>query len=1067
MLFVPPLVANRLACAGILVGLIFCTPARAQVGSLDPTFDAGAITTGAANGTVHATLVTSTKAHLIAGSFSSVGGVARGNIAKLDQDGSIDSTFGTGAGANGPIYAMALDTSGRILIGGDFTTYDGIARNRIARLTASGALDFSFDPGSGFDGAVYTIAQGIDIYVGGDFSTFNGEPRNRLATIHTSGAQQPGSFGGGANGAVRVLVYHSRTGAIYAGGDFTSIGSATRGFFAQFTSSGSLTGSNLSFNGSVRAIHLPSTYSSTETSLVVGGDFTSVGGVPRGRLAAFSMPTWGGTLSLDSQFNFWLDAPCRSVRVLSNTKIILGGDFTTINGRWRSRFASILRSSSTSGGSSSSYWDLVAGYGETGPDGPVHSVALDSDGRPLLGGAFSGVPPTTRNAFLRLYGDAGSSLPATPTSASAVTLSDTQIHISWSASALASSYALESSPDGVTGWVQVYSGTSTSFTQAGLTAGTQRFYRVSALNYNGPSSSTAPVSATTNPDAWTGSGSVQSSLPPGSIDGSVSEILRLTDGKIIIAGSFSNVLGSPRKYIARLLPDLTLDQSFDPGQSANSAITQIEPAPNGGVYIYGDFSTFAGATRNDVARLTASGSLDLTFDTNAEWTFSDGIRAQPDGRLIVFGNFQTFFGTPRDYIARLNLDGSIDTSFVCVPDWMVDAVALQTDGKLLVAGWFRTITGIAAKNFARVLANGLPDSTFAGSATTQNISSLVSLATGQHYAAGSFTQISGVDRRYISRLNQDGTVDATFDPGLSTGTTDPLLFPQPNGKLIVSGPFNSVASNTRWKMARLNSDGSVDASFNAEAGPGGGAINSVVTLPDGSLLVGGTFTNFGATTHSYLVQLKGDEFTSTPSTPVNLTSEALSSSSILLRWDQLPNEYSWKVERSPAGANSWQLIAEVAWDSTSFADTNLPTGTSYDYRVRAWNAAGDSPYSSISATRTLNQYEQWKVDRNLPVSLADDHDGDADGVGLFLEYALGLNPSIPDGGNLPTAQILGGGLALTYAKARPELSYLVESSTNLTDWSPTNVNQGVGLYPTAWVPAGSEPRLFLRLRVAQ
>jgi uncharacterized delta-60 repeat protein len=1041
--------------------------AQGQVGGFDPSFNAGPTLNGTSNGVVHANLTTSTGDHLIAGQFTSVGGVARGYIAKLSKNGSLDQAFGTGVGANGPVYAMALDSNGRILIGGNFTTFDGVARNRIARLTANGDLDASFNPGSGFDGPVYCIALGTDIYVGGDFATFNGQPRNRLAAIYTSGTQTSGTFNGGANAAVRALVYNQLTSALYAGGEFTAIGSTARGYFAQFSSSSTLTGSNLSFNGPVRAIHFPTAFSSTGTSLFVGGDFTSVGSAPRGRLAAFVAPAWGGTPTLDGQFNFWLDAPCRKILVLSETKVLVAGDFTTINGRWRSRFATMLRSSSNSGSSTSTYWDVVAGYGESGPDGPVHSVALDSDGRPLLAGAFAGVSPSTRNAVLRLYGDAGSSVPATPSAPSALSLSDTQIRVSWNSSSLASAYVLESSSDGLSAWTQLYSGTLTSFTNDGLAPGTQRFYRVRALNYNGASGFTEPFAATTNPEPWTGSGSVQSSLPPGSVDGSVSAILRQTDGKIIIAGSFSNVLGSPRKFIARLLPDLTLDQSFDPGQSANSAITQVEPAPNGAVYIYGSFSTVAGIARNDIARLTTTGSLDLTFDTNTEWTFSYGIRAQPDGKLIVFGDFDTFFGTPRDNLARLNLDGSIDTSLIGVPDWTVEAVAIQRDGRLLLAGWFRAISGITAKNFARTLPNGLPDSSFAGSATTQNISSLVSLATGQHYAAGSFTNISGVARRYISRLNEDGTVDPSFDPGLSTSTSKPLLFPQPNGKLIVSGSFESVATNARWKIARLTADGLNDPTFNAEAGPGSGTINSVLTLPDGSLLVGGSFTNFGATSRSYLVQLKGDAVATAPAAPLNLTSEARSSSTILLRWDQLPNEYSWKVERSPAGSGAWEQIAELGWDVTSFTDTNLLTGMSYDYRVRAWNAAGDSPYSSSSTTRAFSPYDQWKTDWDFPVSLLDNDDADADGIGLFLEYALGLDPRVSDRSSIPSGNILGSVLAMTYPKVRPELSYLVEASTDLAGWSSIGVNQGSGPYPTAWTAVGSSRNLFLRLRVTK
>ena len=115
----------------------------------------------------------------------------------------------------------------------------------------------------------------------------------------------------------------------------------------------------------------------------------------------------------------------------------------------------------------------------------------------------------------------------------------------------------------------------------------------------------------------------------------------------------------------------------------------------------------------------------------------------------------------------------------------------------------------------------------------------------------------------------------------------------------------------------------------------------------------------------------------------------------------------------------------------------------------------------------MNLYQQWKLDRNLPVAASDASDTDGDGAGLFLEYALGREPSVADRQGLPVAQRLGSILAMTYLRARPELSYSVEASHDLVEWSNIGVNQGNGLYPTAWIPMGEEPRIFLRLRVTQ
>ena len=76
--------------------------------------------------------------------------VTDGNhIAGLNTDGSLDTGFNLGTGANGNVRTTALQPDGKILIGGDFTSYNGTARNYIARLNADGSLDTDFNPGTG------------------------------------------------------------------------------------------------------------------------------------------------------------------------------------------------------------------------------------------------------------------------------------------------------------------------------------------------------------------------------------------------------------------------------------------------------------------------------------------------------------------------------------------------------------------------------------------------------------------------------------------------------------------------------------------------------------------------------------------------------------------------------------------------------------------------------------------------------------------------------------------------------------------------------------------------------
>ena len=78
---------------------------------------------------------------IISGSFDTYNGVARNGIARLNTDGSLDITFNPGTGVNNNIFKTSLQSNGKIIISGSFDTYNGVARNRIARLNTDGSLD--------------------------------------------------------------------------------------------------------------------------------------------------------------------------------------------------------------------------------------------------------------------------------------------------------------------------------------------------------------------------------------------------------------------------------------------------------------------------------------------------------------------------------------------------------------------------------------------------------------------------------------------------------------------------------------------------------------------------------------------------------------------------------------------------------------------------------------------------------------------------------------------------------------------------------------------------------------
>jgi uncharacterized delta-60 repeat protein len=161
---------------------------------------------------------------IIGGAFTTVYGASRNSIARMNINGTVDVTFAPGTGANGAVNAIALQSDGKVLIGGDFTAINGVGRSHIARLNTNGTVDVTFNPGSGANGSVNAIAvtSNGSILIGGTFTSVNGTSALRLARL-TSGGAIDGSFnpGAGANDYVSSIAIQS-DGQIVVGGNFTS-----------------------------------------------------------------------------------------------------------------------------------------------------------------------------------------------------------------------------------------------------------------------------------------------------------------------------------------------------------------------------------------------------------------------------------------------------------------------------------------------------------------------------------------------------------------------------------------------------------------------------------------------------------------------------------------------------------------------------------------------------------------------------------------------------------------------------------------------------------------------------
>ncbi len=318
------------------------------------------------------------------------------------------------------------------------------------------------------------------------------------------------------------------------------------------------------------------------------------------------------------------------------------------------------------------------------------------------------------------------------------------------------------------------------------------------------------------------------------IGGSVSTLEIQPDNKIIVAGDFNRVGGFPRSGIARLNPDGTLDQTFDTGSGFDGMIEKLLVQPDGKILVGGEFATFNETGQGKITRLNSDGSLDTTFNPNADGTVYSIVR-QADGKILIGGAFTNVGGLTRNGIARLNADGSVDGNFNPVLGNSSFGIAtvrrllIQPDGKIIAGGSFTGVNGFSRANLIRLNADGTLDASF----NAGNISPVTNI---ELLPNNKFVIPGGAG---LIRLNADGTLDNAFRFPNVSGTVNAISV-QSDGSLIIGGNFSAVGSVLRSNLARLRADGTLDTSFFPVGA--NNQVRTIVRLSDDKIFIGGDFS---------------------------------------------------------------------------------------------------------------------------------------------------------------------------------------------------------------------------------
>ena len=220
-------------------------------------------------------------------SVQAFNGLTRNHIVRLNTDGSIDNTFQHVTGANSYIWSITRQPSDdKLIIGGNFTLYDGNTAVRVARINTDGTFDNTFNAGTGANDIVtaVTLQANGKVLLGGDLTDYNGTAVSKMVRLNSNGSIDPSfttAMGAGANDQVSAIAVQSN-GKIIISGYFTTVDGASRNRIARLNPNGSL---DLNFvpgsgGGSIiRAIAVQS-----DNNLVIGGYFTNYNGTTINRL---------------------------------------------------------------------------------------------------------------------------------------------------------------------------------------------------------------------------------------------------------------------------------------------------------------------------------------------------------------------------------------------------------------------------------------------------------------------------------------------------------------------------------------------------------------------------------------------------------------------------------------------------------------------------------------------------------------------------------------------------------------------------------------------------------------
>lgn len=956
----------------------------------------------------------------IGGTFTSVGGTARNNLAALDSSGTV---LAWNPNANNRVFKLFSDGL-NLYAQGFFTQIGTVRRSSFAVINTNGNLqdyyinsyaDLTGTYASGFlqkfGNNVYSyreyypkdrtfgiykknnyedvvkflnvnrdindaVAVGSNVYIGGSFTRVGGS-WSSLSIFSTAGSDITDLFITSNNSDYSNVCSIVPFGIdeFYIVGIFDDINGQTRTSIAHKNSTGFISTFDVGIIGEVRALAI------SGNNIYLGGNFISVGGESRINLAAIN--TAGKVLS----WNPSTDAVVYSL-FINGSNVYIGGSFTTVNGTTRNRLAAINTIDINATG------NLLA-WNPNASNTVYVMTPVSND--IYIGGIFTSVTATVRNR-IALVNTSGSLLSWNPSASGGVydiKVSGNNVYVGGNFTTILSNArnylaALSTAAINATGNVLTWNPSADSYVET-LDISGSNIYVGGNFTLIGGNSRTyvAAINTLGNILTWNPfiGGSVWS-LP---------EFVKVIGTNVYYGWYYPELFGPSAVARSRLAAVNTSGSVLTWNPSADNIVRSLAVSGND-IYVAGTFTSINGNTRNRLAAVNTLGNV-LTWNPSAD-NIVNSI-AILGSNIYVGGRFSLVNGNTRSRLASVNTTGNV------LP-WNPSAnanveILVINENVIYVAGLFtglgtntsfRTITEAGVENIITAVVAG-------------SVRAIAPDASGGVYIGGDFTSVDGVDRSGLAYINSSGIV-TSWNPSASA-LVDALVLA--GNEIYIGGEFTSISATVRNRLAAVNTAGSL-LSWNPSAD---GAVREMAISGTG-IYIGGAFTLVNGNARSRLaavstinVNATGNVLAWNPSANANVRAVAVSGVNIYVGGDF--TLVTGNTRNRAAAINTSTTLSILAWHPN------------VNGNVHALAVIGNDIYLGGAFTTSSLTARRYLMAMNVSGSL--------------ITWNPSADAAVDSLAVLGTNIYVGGAFTLINGNTRNDLA-AVNTSGNILAWNPSS-----------------------------